>query len=89
MRSAISFISLISIVLFPVYEAAAQTYVVPDSTPFHIRRAVESSARNDADKERDSGRQPAEILTLAGLQDCRKVTTSLSCPHSGSITATY
>ncbi len=37
------------------------------NTPAHIRNAVESSARSDEDTARDSNRLPAEILTLADL----------------------
>jgi predicted methyltransferase len=51
------------------YQALAQEYSVPDNTPAHIRNAVESSARSDADTARDINRLPAEILTLADLNE--------------------
>jgi predicted methyltransferase len=48
---------------------AAQTYTVPDNTPAHIRRAVESADRAEEQRVRDSGRKPAEVLTLADLNE--------------------
>jgi predicted methyltransferase len=45
----------------------AEHYMVPDNTPAHIRRAVESDARTDQQRARDAGRKPAEIMTLAGI----------------------
>ena len=41
--------------------------MVPDNTPAHILNAVESNARSDEDTARDINRLPAEILTLADL----------------------
>ncbi|MDG2090436.1 MAG: hypothetical protein P8J61_04910 [Gammaproteobacteria bacterium] len=49
------------------YQAIAQEYMVPDNTPAHILNAVESNARSDEDTARDINRLPAEILTLADL----------------------
>lgn len=49
------------------YQAVAQEYMAADSTPAHIRNAVESSERSDEDTARDINRLPAEILTLADL----------------------
>lgn len=55
--------------LMPVAGAFAQSYKVPENTPAHIRRAVESPDRVDAQRERDAGRKPAEVLTLADLNE--------------------
>lgn len=50
-------------------DLAAQAYSVPDNTPAHIRRAVDNPARADQQRERDAGRKPAEVLTLADLNE--------------------
>ncbi len=51
------------------YQAIAQEYRVPDNTPAHIRNAVESDTRTDEETARDVNRLPAEILTLADLNE--------------------
>ena len=43
--------------------------MVPDNTPAHIRNAVESNDRTDEETARDINRLPAEILTLADLNE--------------------
>ncbi len=43
-------------------------YVIPASTPDHIRLAVESPARTDEHRARDPNRLPAQVLTLSGIQ---------------------
>ena len=48
--------------------ALAQSYMIPGNTPANIRSAVESDSRPAADRERDAGRKPAEVLTLAGIE---------------------
>src|SRR5215831_20667772 len=48
---------------------AARPYVMPADTPAYIRKAVESSERSDEMRARDFNRKPAEILTLAGLNE--------------------
>ena len=53
----------------PAAGLMAQSYSVPDNTPAHIRRAVESDIRTADRKARDPGRKPAEILTLADLNE--------------------
>lgn len=40
-----------------------------DGIPAHIRRAVDSAMRTDEQRARDAGRKPAEVLTLAGLNE--------------------
>jgi len=45
------------------------TYIIPSDTPIHIREAVESNARTDEQRARDVGRKPAEVLTLAELNE--------------------
>jgi len=47
----------------------APRYVVPASTPAHIVRAIESSDRTDEQRTRDFHRKPAEIMTLAGIEE--------------------
>jgi len=47
----------------------AQGYTVPENTPAHIRNAVESTSRSENQVFRDAGRKPAEILTLADLNE--------------------
>lgn len=49
--------------------AAAPPYVIPASTPSHIRRAVESPERTAEQRARDYDRKPAEILTLSGIEE--------------------
>lgn len=44
-------------------------YQVPSDTPEHIRRAVESQERPAEHRERDVNRKPAEVLTLAGIEE--------------------
>lgn len=44
-------------------------YSVPADTPEHIRRAIESAERPQAHRERDANRKPAEVLTLAGIEE--------------------
>jgi predicted methyltransferase len=46
----------------------ADAYVIPASTPEHIRAAVQSPARTDEHRARDAARKPAEVLTMAGIQ---------------------
>jgi predicted methyltransferase len=49
--------------------AQSESYRVPTGTPANVARAVNSAARTDAQRARDSGRKPAEVLTLAGIED--------------------
>lgn len=49
-------------------DAAAASYAVPKNTPTYVRKAVESSARSDEHKARDSNRKPAELLALSGVK---------------------
>lgn len=51
------------------YQAVAQEYQVPANTPAHIRNAVQSNTRTDEETARDINRLPAEILTLADLNE--------------------
>jgi predicted methyltransferase len=44
-------------------------YVMPANTPANVRRAVESAERADEMRVRDYYRKPAEILTLAGVEE--------------------
>lgn len=54
---------------FTSLAAIAQDYSVPDNTPAHIRRAVESDVRTAEQSARDAGRLPAQLLTLADLNE--------------------
>jgi predicted methyltransferase len=56
-------------------------YMVPPDTPANIRRAVESNARSDADRARDAGRKPAEILRLAEIEEGDHVVELASFGH--------
>ena len=47
----------------------AQSYMVPSDTPAHIVRGIETTDRNEEMTVRDSARKPAEVLTLAGLEE--------------------
>ena len=47
----------------------AQTYMPAADTPAHIRAAVQSPERSEEDTVRDVNRKPAEVLTLAGLNE--------------------
>jgi predicted methyltransferase len=49
--------------------APAPPYVVPNATPAHIRRAIESPERTAEQRARDYYRKPAEILALAGVEE--------------------
>lgn len=43
-------------------------YVIPASTPAHVRAAVEDTARTPEQKARDANRKPAELLALSGVK---------------------
>jgi len=47
----------------------AQGYTVPENMLAQIRNAVESTSRSENQVVRDAGRKPAEILTLADLNE--------------------
>lgn len=49
--------------------AIAQTYVIPEGTPAHIVRGIEDADRAAEQVLRDPARKPAEVLTLAGLEE--------------------
>jgi predicted methyltransferase len=49
--------------------AAALPYVIPSDTPAHVRRAIESPERTAEQRARDHYRKPAEILTLAEVEE--------------------
>ncbi len=53
----------------PASLVQAQEYMVPANTPAHIKRAVESESRTGQQVARDAGRLPAEVLTLADLNE--------------------
>ncbi|MAY03892.1 MAG: SAM-dependent methyltransferase [Gammaproteobacteria bacterium] len=51
------------------FSLSAQQYMPSENTPVHIRAAVESSERSAEDSARDATRRPAEVLTLADLNE--------------------
>ena len=55
--------------LLPSFPLHAQDYQVPANTPEHIALAVESPERATEQVARDAARKPAEVLTLAGLEE--------------------
>src|SRR5690606_27927252 len=61
--------------------AAQNAYQAPADTPEHIRRAVESPARTAEQTERDVNRKPAEVLTLAGIEEGDHVIEFASFGH--------
>ncbi len=48
--------------------AATQAYAVPPGTPTNIRSAIESPQRPAAQRARDAGRKPAEVLEMSGIK---------------------
>ncbi len=71
MRLMIGITAVSGLVLGASLAAAQDTasYMAPAGTPANIKRAVESDARTDEQRARDSGRKPAEILTLAAIEE--------------------
>jgi len=63
------------------WAAAQDGYSIPPDTPAHIRRAVESAARPAEHRERDMARKPAEVLTLAGIEEGDRVVEIASFGH--------
>ena len=57
----------------PPAASASPAYVLPAGTPAHVRRAVESPDRTPEQRARDYFRKPAEILTLAGIEEGDRV----------------
>jgi predicted methyltransferase len=69
MKKLLSLLALSAAFALHVSPVSAQTYAIPAGTPAHIVRGVQAPDRPAADTERDAGRKPAEVLTLAGLQE--------------------
>lgn len=72
MKKTLYSLSLISTLLTAsllTTQVVAQAYEIPANTPAHVRRGVESSERTDDQRARDAGRKPAEVLTLADLNE--------------------
>ena len=69
MRTFYYSLGLLLTIALPGHAAVAQDYSVPDNTPAHIKRAVESDVRNTEATARDAGRLPAQVLTLADLNE--------------------
>jgi predicted methyltransferase len=62
-------------------QRANEGYTIPSDTPANIRRAVESSARTPEQRARDASRRPAEVLTLAGIEEGDRVIEFASFGH--------
>jgi predicted methyltransferase len=62
-------LSTAALVAFGSSQAAAQDGAAAADVPDHIRRAVESDARSAEHRARDAARKPAQVLTLAGLEE--------------------
>ena len=69
MKRALTLAALAAILSLPSVRAAEQGYTVPANTPAHIRRGVESPDRAEEQTARDPARLPAEVLTLADLNE--------------------
>ncbi len=67
MRLMIRIVAVSGLVFGATPATAQDPYVAPADTPTSIRRAVDSDARTDEQRARDSLRKPAEILMLAGI----------------------
>jgi len=81
MRSASILVAASAVLGLGSRAAAQEGYQVPADTPQHIRRAVESAARPAEHCERDPARKPAEVLTLAGLEEGDHVVEFASFGH--------
>lgn len=69
MKKILSLAAALAVLSSPVPPVFAQDYAVPDNTPHHIRRGVESGERTEEQLARDPARKPAEVLTLADLNE--------------------
>lgn len=69
MRLKIGIAAASGLVFGATLAMAQDAYMVPADAPAHIRRAVESDARTEEQRARDSLRKPAEILMLAGVAE--------------------
>ena len=69
MRLMIGIAAVSGLVLGATLAAAQDSYMAPAGTPANIKRAVESDVRTDEQRARDARRKPAEILTLAGIEE--------------------
>lgn len=69
MKKTLSLIALTTVFFIPAFDANAQGYNIPDNTPAHIRRGVESQERTAEQIARDSARLPAEVLTLSSISE--------------------
>ena len=69
MKRLLGMVAALTLLTFTALESNAQGYTVPSNTPAHIRRGVESSDRTEEQIARDAARLPAEVLTLADLNE--------------------
>jgi len=82
MRSLIG-IAVFSVITLSMTQAFAQgsRYTVPAGTAANVLRAIESADRAEEQRARDTGRRPAEILTLAGIEEGDQVIEFASFGH--------
>lgn len=69
MKKLLPLLALSAAFALNISSAKAQGYTIPEGTPAHIVRCVQAADRPEADVARDAGRKPAEVLTLAGLEE--------------------
>ena len=69
MRLMIGIAAVSGLILGATLTMAQDAYMVPADTTANVKRAVESGARTDEQRARDSLRKPGEILTLAGIEE--------------------
>ena len=78
MRSFLLVSSIALVAALPVADAqqapaATPPYVLPASTPAHVRRAIEAPDRTAEARARDYHRKPAEILIASGIEEGDKI----------------
>lgn len=69
MRLTIGIAAVCGFAFSAIPAIAQDSYMAPADTPANIRRALDSDARTDEQRARDIQRKPAEILTLAGIEE--------------------
>ncbi|MEY4641534.1 MAG: hypothetical protein RLZZ227_1528 [Pseudomonadota bacterium] len=69
MKKLLSLLALSASITLSAPLFSAEAYTIPEATPAHIVRGVQAADRPEADVARDNSRLPAEVLTLAGLEE--------------------
>ncbi len=68
MKKLLPLLALSAAFALHISPASAQ-YAIPEGTSAHIARGVQAADRTEADVVRDPARKPAEVLTLAGIEE--------------------